>query len=381
MPTVTTRPIVDDTLLDATLHVAFDLGNTEWTLACTPALTVPPRLRTMPARDLPRLVAEFEAARRHFGLPAEAPIRTCYEAGRDGFWLHRALTSRGILNIIVDSASIAVNRRARQAKTDRLDATALLRLLLRYHAGETRVWCIVRVPTVDEEDRRHPHRELVRLTREHTRSVNRIKGLLAGYGVRLTTLRGFPTQLPQLRQWDGTPLPPGVCARLLTTWARLVLVHTQRKTLVRARQALLSSSEDPAVEMVRQLLRLKGIGEVSAWLFAMEFFSWRRFKNRREVGALAGLAPIPRRSGDAKRDAGISKAGNATLRALAVELAWCWLRWQPASALSKWYRRRYATGGGRLRRIGIVALARRLLIALWRYVAQDQVPTGATLKA
>ncbi|MDP1861835.1 MAG: IS110 family transposase [Gemmatimonadaceae bacterium] len=381
MPTVTTRPIEDESPQDATLHVAFDLGNTEWTLACTTAAAVAPRVRTMPARDLPRLVAEFEAARRHFGLLPAAPIRTCYEAGRDGFWLHRALAGGGIPNVIVDSASIEVNRRARQAKTDRLDATALLRLLLRYTAGETHVWRVVHVPTVDEEDRRHTHRELVRLTREHTRSVNRIKGLLAGHGVRLTTLRRFPVQLPQLRQWDGTALPPGVCVRLETTWARLLLVRTQRKTLVTARRALLESSRDPAVEMVRQLLRLKGIGEVSARLFAMEFFSWRRFGNRREVGALAGPAPIPRRSGDAKRDAGISKAGNGTLRARAVELTWGWLRWQPTSELSMWYRRRYATGGARLRRIGIVALARRLLIALWRYVAQDQIPTGATLKA
>ena len=199
--------------------------------------------------------------------------------------------------------------------------------------------------------------------------------------MRLTTLRRFPTQLPQLRQWDGTALPPGVCVRLETTWARLLLVRTQRTTLVEARRTMLASSTDPAVAMVRQLLRLKGIGEVSAWLFTMEFFGWRRFRNRREVGALAGLAPIPRRSGDAKRDAGIGNAGNATLRALAVELAWCRLRWQPTSALSEWYRRRYATGGARLRRIGIVAPARRLLIAWWRYVDRDQVPTGATLKA
>lgn len=381
MPTITTRPIVDDPVLEATLHVAFDLGNTEWTLACTPAVAEAPRVRTMPARDLARLVVEFETARRHFGLSDAAPIRTCYEAGRDGFWLHRALASAGIPNVIVDSASIEVSRRARQAKTDRLDATALLRLLLRYTAGETHVWRVVQVPTVDEEDRRHVHRELTRLTREHTRGVNRIKGLLAGHGVRLTTLRSLPAQLSQLRQWDGTPLPPGVCARLETTWARRLLVRTQRKSLVGARHTLLSSSSDPAVDMVRRLLRRKGIGEVSAWLFTMEFFRGRRFKNRREIGALAGLAPIPRRSGDAKRDAGISKAGNATLRALAVELAWCWLRWQPTSALSAWYRRRYATGGPRLRRIGMVALARRLLIALWRYVEQGQVPTGATLSA
>lgn len=305
----------------------------------------------------------------------------CYEAGRDGFWLHRALTTAGIVNVIVDSASIEVNRRARQAKTDRLDAGALLRLLIRYAVGETGVWRVVHVPTVEEEDRRHPHRELTRLTREHTRGVNRIKGLLAGHGVRLTTLRNFPAQLPQLRQWDGTALPPGVCERLESTWTRLRLVRAQRKTLVDTRRTLLAQSTDPAILMVRQLLRLKGIGEVSAWLFTMEFFGWRQFKNRREVAALAGLAPIPRRSGDAKRDVGISKAGNGTLRALAVELAWGWLRWQPTSALSVWYRRRYATGGGRARRIGIVALARRLLIALWRFVEHDQRPVGALMKA
>ena len=322
MPTLTTRP---DTSAPAgpTLYLAFDLGNTEWTFACTPAVAQAPRVRTMPARELGRLVTELEAARRHFGLPTDTPIRTCYEAGRDGFWLHRALTSAGIANVIVDSASIEVTRRARQAKTDRLDATALLRLLVRYTAGETHAWRVVRVPTVAEEDGRHTHRELTRLTREHTRGINRIKGLLAGHGVRLTTLRKFPTQLPQLRQWDGTALPPGVRVRLETTWARLLLVRTQRTTLVEARRTMLVHSTDPAVAMVRRLLRLKGIGEVSAWLFTMEFFGWRRFKNRREVGALAGLAPIPRRSGDAKRDAGISKAGNATLRALAVELAWC----------------------------------------------------------
>lgn len=381
MPTMPTRPTADAIPFTATLHVAFDLGNTTWTLASAPTLAVPSRVRTMPARDLPRLVRELEAAHRHFGLSMDTPIRTCYEAGRDGFWLHRALTTAGIVNVIVDSASIEVSRRARQAKTDRLDASALLRLLLRYAAGEAHVWRVVHVPSVTEEDQRHAHRELTRLTREHTRGINRIKSLLAGHGVRLTTLRNFPTQLPTLRQWDGKPLPPGVCVRLETTWARLRLVRMQRKTLVDARRHALADSNDPAIAMVRQLLRLKGIGEVSAWLFTMEFFAWRHFKNRREVAALAGLAPIPRRSGDAKRDVGISKAGNGTLRALAVELAWGWLRWQPTSALSTWYRQRYATGGARARRIGIVALARRLLIALWRFVEHDQRPAGALMKA
>ena len=379
MPTPTThtdppRPI-------PTLHVALDLGNTSWCLAGAPAVAAPARVRMFPARSHARLHAELASARRHFDLPPDAPVVLCYEAGRDGFWLQRACTAAGIVALVVDSSSIEVSRRARRAKTDRLDATALLRLLFRHTAGERGHWRVLHVPTVEEEDRRQVHRELARLTQERTRAVNRIKGLLAVHGIRLTSLRALPDQLPHLTQWDASPLPPGVRERLLIVWARLTLIQAQRTALVRARRALLETATDPALQIVRQLLHLRGIGEVSAWLLTMELFSWRRFRNRREVAGVLGLTATPQASGDRRREVGIGKGGSALLRGLAMELAWGWLRYQPASALSQWYRTRFATGGSRQRRIGIVALARRLMIALWRYVETGQVPAGATMKA
>jgi len=380
VPTLTTHrdpPIQPAT----TLQVALDLGNKTWCLACAPAMAASPRLRTLPARDLGKLLTEFATARRHFDLSADAPVVLCYEAGRDGVWLQRACTAVGITALVVDSSSIEVSRRKRRAKTDRLDATALLRVLFRHTAGERGQWRVLHVPTVEEEDRRHAHRELARLTRERTRGVNQIKGLLAAHGIRLTTLRALPDQLPHLGQWDGRPLPPGVCERLLTTWTRLTLAQRQRASLVRARRTLLERSSDPAVAMVRQLMQLRGVGEISAWLLTMELFSWRRFRNRREVAGILGLTATPSSSGDRRREQGIGKGGSALLRGLALELAWCWLRYQPTSELSQWYRQRFAFGGSRQRRIGIVALARRLMIALWRYVERGQVPIGAAMKA
>jgi transposase len=362
--------------------VALDLGNTTWCLACAAGPADAPRVRVLPARDLARLYTELATARRHHGLAPEAPVVLCYEAGRDGFWLHRACTAAGLTVLVVDSSSIEVSRRARRAKTDRLDAGALLRLLFRHTMGERGLWRVVHVPTVAEEDRRHAHRELARLTRERTRGVNQIKGLLASHGIQLTTLRGLPDQVPQLTQWDGHPLPAGAVERLGTTWARLLLVQAQRRTLLRARRALIATaSDDPALAMVRALLRLRGIGEMSAWLLTMELFSWRRFRNRREVAGLLGLGGTLDASGDRRRERGIGKGGSALLRGLATELAWGWLRYQPTSALSQWYRTRFAAGGSRQRRLGIVALARRLMIALWRYVETGLVPTGATMKA
>jgi transposase len=340
-----------------------------------------PRIRVFPARSLPRLYRELDSARQHFGLALDGPVVLCYEAGRDGFWLQRACTAAGLTAFVVDSSSIEVSRRRRHAKTDRLDANALLRLLFRHVAGERGHWRVVNAPSVDAEDRRHPHRELGRLTRERTRAVNQIKGLLAAHGIVLSSLRAFPDQLGCLTQWDGQPLPAGVRDRLLTTWTRLTLVQQQRKALVKARRVQLEHSADPAVEMVRQMLRLRGVGEVSAWLFTMELFSWRRFRNRREVAGVLGLAATPSMSGARRRELGIGKGGSAVLRGVAMELAWGWLRYQPSSALSQWYRQRFATGGSRQRRIGIVAVARRLMIDLWRFVETGRVPEGAVLKA
>ena len=382
MPTLTTTPAAPATAR-STLHLALDLGNTTWQLAFATTIAHAPRLRTMPARDLAALAREIAAAKARFGLPAGAPVVSVYEAGRDGFWLHRALGAGGVTNVVVDSASIGQNRRARRAKSDRLDATALVRLLLRHTAGERGVWSVCHIPSVEEEDRRHLHRELFTLTRERTRQVNRIKGLLALHGVVLPRLRGLPAQPPAVVSADGAPLPPGVTARLAREWTRLRTVQRDIRALRAARRHLLAddaATTDPLLRMVTQLQQLRGVGEVSAWLYATEFFSWRQFRNRRQVGALAGLTATPRESGDVSRELGISKAGNALIRALAIELAWSWVRRQPTSALARWYRHRFASGGPRQRRIGIVAVARKLLIALWRYLHTGVLPEGALLK-
>lgn len=380
MPTMTTRPT---TAPADTLLLALDLGNTTWKVGTRcggPAQ--PARLRTVPARDLAALTAEISAAKRRFGFAATAAIVSCYEAGRDGFWLHRALTSIGVTSLVVDSASIDRNARGRQGKSDRLDTSALLEKLGRHVAGERGVWSVVHVPSIADEERRQLHRELTTLTWERTRLVNRIKGLLALHGVVLTR-RGLPRHLPpDLRAWDGTPLPPEAEARLQREWRRLVFVRREVLALVRERRERLRTNDptDPTLPIVRRLMAMRAIGEVGAWVYATEFFAWRHFRNRRQVGAAAGLCSTLRSSGAVTREQGISKAGNRYLRALAIELAWSWLRRQPQSALTHWYQRRYATGGPRLRRIGIVALARKLLIALWRYLETDQVPEGALLK-
>jgi transposase len=380
MPTATTR----STAPIPTLHLALDLGNTTWKLAFATGHAHAPRLRTIPARDLAQLGAEIAAAKARFGLSADAPVVSCYEAGRDGFWLHRALAALGVTNVVVDSASITQNRRKRRAKSDRLDAAALVRLLLRHQAGERGVWSVVRVPSVADEDRRQLHRELFTLTRQRTRQVNRIKGLLALHGVALPRLRGLPATPPALRDWSGAPLPAGLTARLAREWARLRATQREVLALRAERRRLLAADEaatDPALQMVERLLALRGIGEVSAWLYTTEFFGWRAFRNRRQVAGAAGLTPTTQASGDTEHEQGISKAGNTIIRALAIEVAWSWVRRQPTSALSRWYRARFGAGGPRQRRVGIVAVARKLLIALWRYLETGVLPEGAVLKA
>jgi transposase len=366
-----------------TLLVALDLGNTIWKVGCRvggPAQ--PPRMRTIAARDLSALRGEIAAAKVRFGVAPDTPVMSCYEAGRDGFWLHRALTAMDVTNVVVDSASIDRPARGRDAKSDRLDTAALLAKLGRHVAGEPGVWSVLHIPSIIDEDRRQLHRELTTLTRERTRLINRIKGLLALHGIVLS-LRGLPRDLPEtLPTWDGTPLPPEVHARLLREWQRLTVLRRDIRGLIAERRARLRTDDpaDPTLPLVRRLMALRAIGEVSAWIYTTEFFAWRNFRNRRQVGAAAGLCSTLRSSGDLTREQGISKAGNRYLRALAIELAWSWLRRQPQSALSQWYQRRYATGGARLRRIGIVALARKLLIALWRYLETGVLPEGALLK-
>jgi transposase len=362
------------------LFLAFELSQNLWKLGFTFGVAQRPRLRTITARDLQALQHEIQAAKKRFDLPANTPVLSCYEAGRDGFWLHRYLEKNGIQNLVVDSSSIEVSRRARRRKTDKLDVNKLLAMLIRFHNGERKVWRVVRVPSREAEDARQLHRELMTLKSERTRHVNRIKGLLISQGIATAVQFDLPDRLETFRLWDGSRLSAALVMRLQREYQRWVLVDQQIDQLMAHRKELLKTSQQTSVEQVRQLMRLKGIGGNSAWLFVMEFFSWRDFRNRREVGACAGLTNAPYQSGDTSRDQGIEKAGNRFIRAIAIEIAWSWLRYQPKSKLSQWYQRRFGQGGKRQRKIGIVALARKLLVALWRYLETGTVPEGALLK-
>jgi transposase len=303
---------------------------------------------------------------------------SCYEAGRDGFWLHRYLVREGIPNIVVDASSIEVNRRKRRAKTDRLDAASLVGMLIRWHHGECEHWSLVQVASAEAEERRHVHRELISLKSERTEHSNRIQGLLACIGQSVAVDLRLADRLEHLRQWDGTPVPADLKQRILREFELWQLVDTQIRSLEAEQVRRIRDDQTPGVDGVRRLLGLKRIGAQGAWLLTHEFFGWRAFGNRRQVAGLAGLTPTPYGSGATEREQGISKAGNKRLRWLMVELAWMWWCYQPQSRLSQWYERRFAQGSARLRKIGIVALARKLLVALWRYVAQREVPEGAT---
>jgi len=362
------------------LHLAFELGWSQWKLAFTIGQGQKARLRSMRARDLATLELEIAKAKKRFQLEPDARVVSCYEAGRDGFWLHRYLTARGIANVIVDSASIEVKRRKRRVKSDRLDAEKLVTMLVRYQAGERKVWSVVTVPSAAEEDQRQLHRELQELKDEQTRHTNRIKGLLASQGLALEEVNAsLPAWLETAQLWDGSSLGQGLQRRLVRESQRWQFVHRQILELSAERRRRILHDETPQVDQVRRLLSLAGIGENGAWLLVYEFFAWRQIRNRKQAGALVGLTGTPYHSGDCEREQGISKAGSRRMRKMLVELAWCWLRWQPESALSGWYARRFAGGKGPARKIGIVALARKLLIALWRYLERDELPAGAKL--
>jgi len=253
-------------------------------------------------------------------------------------------------------------------------------MLRRYHYGERHVWRVVNVPSVEAEDHRHLHRDLETLKQERASTTTRIQGLLSSQGLRVTSLSKLPEQLEALRLWDGSPMPPGRRRRVLRVYAHHTFLREQSAALAAERRAQLQASTDARIDKVRQWMQLKGIGINGAWLLVREFFSWRAFKHRREVGGLAGFTPTPYQSGESARDQGITKAGNRHVRWMTTELAWSWRRFQPDSALSVWFRERFGSGGQRLRRIGIVAVARKLLMALWRFLETGVIPAGAVLK-
>jgi transposase len=313
------------------------------------------------------------------------PIITVQEAGLDGFWIHRVLEAEGVESYVVDPASIATSRRRRRAKTDKIDGEALVRALLAYKRGEPRVCAMVRAPTPDEEDRRRVTRERKTLTAERIQHINRIKGLLFAQGVDEYEHghRDRRTRLDELKTGDGRPLPTHLKAQIRRELDRLELVLEQLKAVEAERDDLLSLASPQAVGEPRpaiMLMALKGVGAEFAGILWSEGL-FRHFANRRQVAAYAGLAPTPWRSGSIDREQGVSKAGNPRLRTTMIQLAWLWLRHQPGSALSGWFRERVARHGGRVRKTAITALARKLLVAFWKYVTAGVVIEGAEMTA
>ena len=357
------------------LYVSLELANSKWRVAASDGGTKVSE-HTVDAGDGSALLTVIERARARFGLGKQAPVLSCYEAGRDGFWLHRMLIASGISNLVVDAASIEVNRRHRRAKTDRIDSRKLLANLMRYDAGEKTVWSVLRVPSAADEDARRPHRERERLVKERGGHVVRMKSLLLMHNVRLKSVGK--------RRWqerlEALGLPARLRAELQREAERLALVERQIAQLEREHASVLEASNDEACIKQQRLQQLRGVGPIGAWMLVRELFGWRTFNNRRQLAGSVGLGGCPYSSGAMEREQGISKAGNPRVRTIMVELAWAWLRLQPGSALTRWYAQRFGRGGTRSRRIGIVALARRLLIALWRFVEYGVVPQGAKMK-
>jgi transposase len=363
------------------LYLAFELSRKKWKLGFSDGKVQLIRQVTIEAGDLEACRKEIQKARQRFGLDESVAVRSCYEAGREGFWLHRALEQMGIENMVVDASSIEVNRRQRRAKTDRMDVEKLVRQLIRYWRGEQGVWKVVRVPSMEAEDGRQLHRELEVLKEEKKQHRVRIQSLLFTQGIDVKVGSKFLKKLEELRCWNQEPIPAQMKKRIQDEYHRLQLVEVQIREAKRKQvEQLKAGHKNAAMQKVRMLQQLLGIGTGSSWVFVMELFGWRQFQNRREVAGAVGLTPTPYNSGDSAREQGISRAGNRRVRKLVIELAWSWLRFQPYSKLSRWYKQRFADGGGRMRRIGIVAMARRLVIDLWRYVEFGVVPEGARLR-
>ena len=368
------------------IFVSLELSRSTWVItSLSPGGGEKMSKHAVPSGDIPALLARLsqlkEKARARTGQVF--PIIVIQEAGLDGFWIHRVLQQEGIESYVVDPASIATSRRRRRAKTDRIDGEALVRALLAYKRGEPRVCAMVQAPTPHEEDRRRISRERETLTAERVQHVNRIKGLLFAQGISdyEPLHRNRRERLAELITGDGRPLPECLKAQIRRELDRLELLIEQVKAVEAERDALLAqaqaSSGVPAP--AAQLLTLRGIGpEAAATLCSEGLF--RTFSNRKQVAAYAGLAPTPWQSGAVHRDQGVSKAGNPRLRTIMIQIAWLWLRHQPQSALTLWFRARIKRTGGRLGKTMIIALARKLLVALWKYATAGVLIEGAVLK-
>ena len=366
--------------------LAIELSKKSWIVAVNTPLAEKISRHTLKPCDGKELLDLCERIRTRVARETKKRVEivSCYEAGYDGFWLHRLLETHGIRNYVIDPASLQVDRRARRAKTDRVDVERLLRSLMAYLRGEPKVWSVVRVPSVAEEDDRRLHRERGRLISERIQHVNRIKGLLAIHGIYdyQPLRRDRMQQLERLRTADGRRLPPRLEAEILRELKRLELIIGMIKTIEAERDAIASAkteTEHGSAKKIQELAKIKCIGPEFATTLVGEVF-YRSFDNRRQLASYVGLTPAHFQSGSMCRDQGISKAGNAKARTVMIELAWLWLRHQPDSPLSVWFRERVGKFKGRIRRIMIVAVARKLLIGLWRYLETGLVPESAALK-
>lgn len=368
---------------EQTLQAALELSKNSWLLAIQFPDRDKPSLYPIKGGDADGLMARLDAARDRLAkVSGQVPkVTLCYEAGYDGFWLARFLEQRGIDCRVMEPASLQVDRRARRVKTDRIDVESLLHTLIAWCRGERHVCSMVVIPSVEEEDLRRSHRERDRLVRETTAHINRIKGLLFGQGIRgINVKRNYKTLVPaDLVTGDGRPLPERLGREISREIERLALVQEQFVEIERERD--LAPTPCEATERKRhELLRLKGIGPTFSAVLSREVY-YRRFANRRQVASYIGLAPSPYDSGDRRRSQGISKAGNRLVRYTMIQAAWLWIRHQPNSALAQWFRRRTEGESKRMKCVMIVALARKLAIALWRYVELGLIPQGATLSA
>jgi len=358
--------------------MAMELSNKKWKLVFGDGSRE--RERGVAARCEEALLREVAMAKEKLGLPPEAAVVSCYEAGRDGFWIDRMLKKQGFRNYVMDPASIEVPRRSRTRKTDRLDAKKLLKLLLRCElGGERDAFSVVRVPSEVQEAEMRTHREWERLVKERTAHRARIKSLLVLHGIE----GGNPAKVPieAVRDWAGQPLGGPWVVELKREQQRLHLVEGQLKGIGQQQATALEQASTPALMKAKKLCRLKAVGQHSSWVLSHECFGWRSFRNRKHLGSFVGLTGTPFDSGETLREQGISKAGSGRVRTTMIELAWGWVRWQPHSPLTHWFIDRYVRRGtSRSKRKGIVALARKLLVALWKYVEFDLVPEGAVLK-
>ncbi len=381
-PSIPTR----DAETAVVIYVSIELSKKYWLIGIHTPLADKIGLHKVEAGDSAGLLALIRRIAKKIERTMGAPVKvlSCYEAGYDGFWLHRVLAEAGIINHVIDPASLQVNRRARRAKTDRIDALGMLRALMAFERGEEQVFSVVQVPSVDREDARRVHRERERLIKERIQHVNRIKGLLATQGIYdyEPLRRHRRDRFEALETAMGTPIPKHLRNEIMRHLQRLELVLEMIRAVEAQRDSVIEA--DPAANessrKIQHLVRLKAIGPQFATVLVGEVLH-KQFANRRQVASYAGLAPSPFNSGSLVREQGISKAGNPRARTTMIEMAWLWLRYQPRSALSRWFHERVGTGTGRVRRITIVALARKLLIALWRFVETGLLPDGAELKA